>query len=412
MLLTAAGLRADDWPNWRGPHNNGIVSAGELPVHWSESESIAWKLPLPGKTGSTPVIWDDRLFLTSSKDDDFVLLCIGIDGQPLWERVLAKGIGPPGAKEDASDGAASPSTDGRHVFSFVYSGDVACHDYEGHKIWKFNAQERYGKFDIYHGVHNTPLLHGDRLYLVLLHQKGHWVVAVDKATGQEVWKIERKTDAVSVSREAYASPCLWNEGARTCLVVTGCDYVTGHNLTDGAEIWRLGDLNPKDKYNTTMQMISTPIATPEMLLAPTIKGGVVVAVKPNARGLIGEGSPFELWRAARGAPDIPSALVHDGLVYLGRENGLLHCLEAKTGEQVYLQRLHADHYRASPILAAGRIYLIARGGTVSIVKAGRTFELLATNALDDTLTASPAASNGRLYLRGFRSLYAIADGGR
>ena len=104
--------------------------------------------------------------------------------------------------------------------------------------------------------------------------------------------------------------------------------------------------------------------------------------------------------------------MHDGLVYLGRENGLLHCLEAKTGEQVYLQRLHADHYRASPILAAGRIYLIARGGTVSVVKAGRTFELLATNTLDDTLTASPAASNGRLYLRGFRSLYAIADGGR
>src|SRR4029077_11199568 len=110
-----------------------------------------------------------------------------------------------------------------------------------------------------------------------------------------------------------------------------------HRLDDGSEIWRLGDLNPKDKYNTTMQMISTPVATPEMLLVPTIKGGVVVAVKPGASGLIEEGGPLELWRAARGAPDVPSPLVHDGLVYLGRENGILHCLDARTGKELYVQ---------------------------------------------------------------------------
>jgi outer membrane protein assembly factor BamB len=115
-------------------------------------------------------------------------------------------------------------------------------------------------------------------------------------------------------------------------------------------------------------------------------------------------------RAARGSPDVPSPLVHGGLVYLGRENGILHCLDARTGEELYAQRLHADDYRASPILAAERIYLIARGGTVSVVKAGRTFELLAANTLDDTFAASPAVANGRLYLRGFRSLYTVGEG--
>ena len=410
LLLAAADLRATTGRIGAGRTTMASCAHRELPIRWSESKNIAWKLPLPGKAGSTPVIWGDRIFLTSSKDDDFVLVCIRIDGKPLWERPLAKAIGLASKKDEANEGAASPSIDGKHVYTLVYSGAVACHDFAGGEVWKFNAQERYGKFDILHGVHNTPLLHEDRLYLVLLHANGQWVIALDKATGKEVWKIDRKSDAVGVSREAYASPCLWNDGERTSLVVLGCDYATGHRLDDGSEIWRLGDLNPKAKYNTQMQMISTPVATPEMLLVPTTKGGVVVAVKPGARGLIQAGSPLELWRTAKGSPDVPSPLVHGGLVYLGRENGLLQCLDAKTGAEVYLQRLHADHYRASPILAAGRVYLIARGGTVSVVKAGRNFELLAANTLDDNFTASPAVASGRLYLRGFRSLYAIGEG--
>src|SRR5438270_372216 len=219
LLLAAADLRADNWPNWRGPENNGVAATTELPIRWSESENLAWKLPLPGQTGSTPVIWGDRIFLTSSKGEDFVLVCIGTGGKPLWERPLAKAVGPASKKEEGTEGAASPSTDGKHVYTLVYSGAVACHDFAGREVWKFNAQERYGKFDILHGVHNTPLLYEDRLYLVLLHTNGHWVIALDKATGKEVWKIGRKSDAVGVSGEAYASPCLWNDGTRTCLVV-------------------------------------------------------------------------------------------------------------------------------------------------------------------------------------------------
>jgi outer membrane protein assembly factor BamB len=405
-----ANLRADNWPNWRGPDNNGVARANGLPVTWNESRNVAWKLPLPGKVGSTPVVWGDRIFLTSSRDNDFVLLCIRTDGKLLWERPLARAVDPASKKEEGNEGAASPSTDGKCVYTFVWSGAVACHDFEGGELWKFNAQERYGKFEILHGVHSTPLLHEDRLYLALLHANGHWVIALDKATGKEVWKVERKSDAVGVSREAYSSPCLWHDGKRASLVVLGCDYATGHRLEDGSETWRLGDLNPRAKYNTTLQLISSPVATPEMLLVPTAKGGPVVAVRPGAAGLIQPGGPFELWRAEKVTPDVPSPLVHGGLVYLAGDNGLLRCLDAKTGAELYRERLPADHYRASPILAAGRVYLIARGGTVSVVKAGRSFELLATNTLDDHFTASPAVANGRLYLRGFRSLYAIGEG--
>jgi outer membrane protein assembly factor BamB len=406
-LLVTANLPARNWPHWRGPDNNGVAPTNALPVHWSEAKNIAWKLPLPGKVGSTPVIWGERLFLTSTRNDGFVLLCIRADGRPLWERTLAKAVEPASKKDEGNEGAASPSTDGKHVYTFVWSGAVACHDLDGGEVWKFNAQERYGKFDILHGLHSTPLLHENRLYLTLLHANGHWVLALDKSTGKEVWKIERKTDAVGVSREAYSSPCLWDDGKRKSLVVLGCDYATGHHLDDGSEIWRLGDLNPKDKYNTTLQLIASPVATPRVLLVPTSRGGPIVAVKPGATGLIRARSAFELWRAAKGSPDVPSPLVHGGLIYLVRDNGMLQCLGERTGAEVYLQRLNDDRYCASPILAAGRIYVTARGGTTSVVKTGRQFELLAANALNDTFTASPAVAHGRLYLRGFRSLYAI-----
>jgi outer membrane protein assembly factor BamB len=412
LLLAAAGLRADNWPNWRGPDNNGVARASGLPLTWSESTNIAWKLPLPGKVGSTPVLWGDRIFLTSAKGNDFVLLCIRTDGKSLWERPLARAVGRASKKDEGNEGAASPSTDGTYVYTFVWSGAVACHDFEGREVWKFDAQERYGKFEILHGVHNTPLLHEDRLYLVLLHANGHRVIALDKATGKGVWQADRKTDAVGVSREAYTSPCLWHDGKRTSLVVLGCDYATGHHLTDGRELWRLGDLNPRTKYNAELQLIASPVATPDVLLVPTAKGGPVVAVKPGAAGQIRAGGPFELWRRAKGSPDVPSPLVHEGCVYLLRENGLLQCLDAQTGAELYLQRLHADRYCASPVLAAGRLYLTACDGTTSVVRAGREFERLALNTLDDNFTASPAVANGRLYLRGFRSLYAIGEGSK
>jgi outer membrane protein assembly factor BamB len=408
--LALSDLRADNWPHWRGPGHNGVALSRRLPTTWSESRNVLWKLPLPGQAGSTPVIWGERIFLTSSRGPDFILLCIRTDGKLLWQRRLARAVAPASKKDEGNEGAASPSTDGKHVYTFHWSGAVACHDFDGHEVWQFDAQKRYGTFDILHGVHSTPLLHAGRLYLALLHAGGHWVIALDKASGKEVWKVRRPSDARSVSREAYASPCLWDDGKQASLVVLGCDYATGHRLADGRETWRLGDLNPRAHYNDTLQLIATPVATRDLLLVPTSKGGPIVAVKPGLRGLLRSGGPFERWRRAKGSPDVPSPLVHDGCVYLLRDSGLLQCLDARTGAEHYLHRLHADRYCASPILAAGRIYLTARDGTASVVKAGPQFQLLAVNRLDDHFTASTAVVQDRFYLRGFRWLYAIGEG--
>ncbi len=410
LLPWSVGLaRANNWPRWRGPDGDGVSPETNLPTTWGEDRNIVWTLPLPGMAGSTPIVWGDRLFLTSEDGNDLVLLCVNTKGQEVWKRKL--GSGRFRARSDEGNlASASPSTDGKHVWAFVGSGDFACFDLDGKPIWKFNAQERYGKFKIQFGLHSTPVLYGDRLYMQLIHSGGAWVIALDKSTGATVWKVARPSDGRDECEHSYASPCIWHNDKEAYLITHGNDYAVAHRLDDGREIWRVGGLNPKERYNRTLRFVASPVATPEFIIVPSAKNGPVVAVKPDATGMILAGSPQEQWRKRNNTPDVPSPLVHDGLVYLGRENGDLICLEARTGKELYQQRTHNHRHRASPVYADGKIYLTARDGVVSVVKAGPKFELLATNRLPDQISASPVIANGRIYLRGFKALYAIGAG--
>jgi outer membrane protein assembly factor BamB len=409
LAVGPAVAHAENWPQWRGPTNDGISRETNLPTEWSATKNLVWKLPLPGMSGATPAVWDDRIFLTSEDGDDVVLLCISTGGRELWKRKLATGKAR-FRTDEGNQASPSPSTDGKRVYAFTGTGDFACFDFAGGEVWRFNAQERYGPFKIQHGMHVTPLLHGDCLYHSLLHSGGWWVMAIDKATGKEVWKVKRDSDARAECEQSYASPCLWHNGKDEYLIVHGCDYATAHRLSDGSEIWRLGGLNPKDSYNFTLRFVTTPVTAPDLIVVPTAKSGPVVGVKPDAKGMITAGSAFEQWRVPRITPDVPSPLVHDGLVYLCREMGILVCLDAKTGKQLYEERLpgaRRPRYRASPVYADGKIYCMSRDGVISVVKAGPQFKLLATDQLGDEIAASPAISNGRIYLRGFQALYAF-----
>jgi outer membrane protein assembly factor BamB len=411
--------QADNWPQWRGPTHDGISKEANLPSEWSTGKNLVWTLPMPGMGGSTPAVWGDRIFVTSEDGSDLVLICVTVQGKELWKTKL--GTGKQRFRADEGNQASpSPSTDGKHVYTFFGTGDFACCDFDGKVIWNFNAQEKYGKFDILHGMHVTPLLHGDRLYLSLLHAGGQWVIAFDKATGREVWKVERPTDGFFEGTHSYASPVLWQRGNQEYLVVHGCDYTTAHRLADGKEIWRLGDLNPKDGYDRTFRIIASPTATPDLIIVPTCKAGPVVAIKSDAKDAIKAGSPFEQWRITGGGrnqpnktPDVPCPLVHEGLVYLvrqyGRDQGSLICLDLKTGKELYQAPLHAARYRASPVYADGKIYLVARDGMVTVVKPGTKSEKLAQFQMPDQIAATPAIANGRIYLRGFQNLYAVGQ---
>ncbi len=422
LLLACAATRAENWPQWRGPNHDNISKETNLPAEFSDTKNVAWKVKLPGMGGSTPVVWEDRIFLTSEDGADLVLMCLSTAGKELWKTKL--GAGKQRFRADEGNQASpSPCSDGKHVWAFFGTGDFACCDVAGKVVWQFNAQERYGEFNILHGMHVTPLLHGDRLYLSLLHSGAAWVIALDKATGKEVWKVSRPTDGVFEGTHSYASPVLARAGKDEYLVVHGCDYTTGHRLGDGQEIWRLGDLNPKDRYDQTFRIIASPTATADLIVVPTCKAGPVVALKPDAKGAVKAGSPFEQWRipgAAKGqankTPDVPCPLIHEGLVYLcrqyGRDTGAFICVDQKTGKELYSQPVHAARYRSSPVLADGKIYLAARDGVITVIKPGPKVEVLAVNKLPDQIAASPVVSGGRMYLRGFETLYAISQGGK
>jgi outer membrane protein assembly factor BamB len=403
ILFAFSVLNAENWPNWRGPNRDGTSSETGLPQKWTKTENVIWRTPLPGSAASTPIIWEDQIFLTSVDGDNLVLISISKDGKILWKQVV--GSGNRNAKGDEANLAApSPSTDGKYVFAFFGSGDLAAYDFAGKQIWKTNLQNTYGKFDLNFVMSSTPLLDGDRLYLQLIHSGAQLVLALNKTTGKEIWKKQRQTDARDECLHSYTSPYLYRNGKQEFLLVHGADYITAHQLKDGTELWRSESFNPKDRYNPSFRFVASPVATAGLIIVPTAKNGPVIALNPE-----GNSVQKSVWTAERVTPDVPSPLINQGIVYLNRENGVLIALDAKTGTQIYQERPYEYRHRASPVYADGKIYLTARDGTVNVIKAGRQFQVLAKNEIGEQISASPAISNGRIYLRTFDALYAIGS---
>ncbi|MGH7140208.1 MAG: PQQ-binding-like beta-propeller repeat protein, partial [Pirellulales bacterium] len=361
-LLASGTALAENWPQWRGLQNDGISHETNLPEKWSKTENVALRLPLPGPAGATPAIWDDSIFLTSATPGgDLLLLSVGTDGQERWRKKVTGGDR--AVRGDEGNSASpSPATDGEHVWVFFANGVLACYDFEGQEVWHENLQKRYGAFDIAFGLTSTPVLDGDRLYLQLLHSRAALVVALDKTTGREIWKQKRKSDARAECEHSYASPVLYRDAQRAFLLTHGCDYIVAHDLQDGHELWRCGGLNPKGSYNATLRFVASPVAVPGLIVVPSAKNGPVLGLRPDVEGDISDSHKSHRWVRAQNTPDVPSPLVVDGLVYLCRENGVLICMEAESGKELYQERAHSDRYRASPVYADGKIYLTARGG--------------------------------------------------
>ncbi|MAR08873.1 MAG: pyrrolo-quinoline quinone [Blastopirellula sp.] len=411
-LVCGASLRAENWPQWRGPQRDGISTEKNLPTEFSKSEHVAWRLPLSGPGGATPVVWGDRVFVTTVDGDQPFLVGVSTDGKLLWKRAV--GSGNKKARGDEGNAASnSPSTDGKHVWAMFTSGDLACFTVDGEEVWQVNLQERFGQFKIAFGMTSTPVLDGNRLYLQLIHGEGNpktreaTIAALNAATGETVWKTGRPSEAHSENEHSYASPTIYRDKERAYLLTHGADYIVAHDLESGRELWRCGGLHPPSRYDPTLRFVSSPLAIPGMIVVPSAKRGVTLALKPDGKGDITEAANQRLWLHDV-TPDVPSPLVVDDIVYLCRENGNLIALDRKTGEKLYEERTHRHRHRASPVYADGKIYLTARDGTISVVKHGREFELLATNQMDEELSASPAIANGKIYLRTFDALYAIS----
>lgn len=407
VVFAAAPLLAGDWPHWRGPKADGTSDDTRLPTVWGGT-NVLWRHALPGPGASTPIVTGKHVFVTSADGDAVVLMAFDRRGEELWRRTLDERnfVIRQGESNAASP---SPTTDGERVWAFTGTGILAAFTLDGTPIFRADLAERYGEFDMYHGMSTTPLLHEGRLYLSLLHSGAQQVVALDAATGVPVWRHERATDARAECLHAYTSPVLVGTGDAARLLVHGADYLTAHRLGDGAEVWRKGGLQHPDRYNPAFRLVATPVVHDDLVIVPSAKNGPVLALETaGAEGDLGAGEKGVRWKLTQNTPDVPTPVVHDGLVYLSRENGQLLTVDVDSGALIYAERVHDAPHRGSPVVADGKVYLMGMDGTVSVVRAGREYALLAQNAMNERLAASLAIADGTLYLRTYRALYAIA----
>jgi len=410
-LLTAAALAlpgraiAADWPQWRGPELRGTSPETKLPVKWSSDSGLAWKLALPSGSGSTPIVSGDRVYLNVAEGDTVFLWCLDRKtGSAAWKRPLGSSLGHSHRKHNMS--TPSPVTDGQRVFAMTGQGALKGFTADGQELWARDLQKDYGVFGTNWGYGSSPLLHGDRLYVQVLHgmktEAPSYLVGLDAATGKNRFRVERRTKAQAESPDAYTTPTLARRGQQVEIVVAGGDVVTGHDPETGRELWRADGLNPDN--NPFQRIVASPVAAGDIVVAPT-------RVKPMlVLRAFGSGDVTKsalLWSFDRG-PDVPTPATDGTLLYVLTDNGLLYCMDLATGSRHYgPERLRAGSYSSSPLVADGKLYATNEDGVTSVVKAGAAFELLAENALEGFTVSSPAAASGQLFIRTASHLFAI-----
>jgi outer membrane protein assembly factor BamB len=415
-------LLADNWPQWRGNRGDGISNEPLDPTLVGKPERVAWRTPMPGQAGATPCVWDDRIYTTSSDENDLVVLCLDThDGRVLWNQKVGTGNQDARAGEGNS-ASPSPCTDGEHVWVFYGTGLLACYDKHGTEVWKFNVSDRFDKLDIQFGMTSTPVLDGDSLYLQLIHGRMKMnddsrtgkVIKLDKKSGATLWSVDRLTDAKFECKHSYASPFIYRTKNQECLVVHGADCITGHDLKGGKELWRFGllngptEINPK-QTDPTFRFVASPCLIPsaDTILVPTAKEGPTLSLRFSK--LSGDSSSSKevvRWNSPR-TPDVSIPVVVDDLVYLLNKDGKLQCLELETGKEVYLARTYTGQHRTSPTYANGHLYFGSNDGHFSVVKTGREFELVSCTDMKESITASAVVSNGTLFVRSYKAIYAM-----
>ena len=404
LALGSAPAHAENWPAWRGPSANGISRETNLPARWSKTENITWKLDLPEWSGSTAIIWGEHIFLNVAQGTDLHLWAVDrTKGQPIWKRHLSGGN-----HQERKQNMSSPSpvTDGRHVWVMTGTGILKAFDFGGKEIWARDIQKDHGRFGLNWGYASSPLLHEDALFVQVLHgmktDDPSYFLRIDKATGKTLWRVERPTKAIRESPDSYTTPALLRYGNTTEIVLTGGDVVTGHDPVSGKELWRADGLNPTN--NPSYRIVASPFVFGEMIYAPT-RERPLLALRAGGRGDIT--TSHRVFSFDSG-PDVPTPVTDGQYLYVVRDNGVMFCLDAKTGKTIYgPERLRPGTYSGSPVLADGKIYVTNEDGVTMVVRAGPKFEVMAQNDFAEYTLSSPAVSEGQLFIRTDKALYAI-----
>jgi len=415
MGQAAVGQAVDTWPQWRGPTGDSVTASAKLPTHWSATENVVWKAPLPGWGTSTPAIWGDAIFVTTQIDDK-QLVFLRLDartGKIVWRRDIGEGTprrkGPVGVgryHDEHNMASPSPTTNGKHVWAHFGTGDLVCFDFAGNKKWALNLTERFGPYSIWWGHANSPVIVDDLLISQCVQDpKGggkSYVVALHKLTGKEAWYVERNTGAFDEPGDSYTTPILHRAHGRTELIVFGGNVLDAYDPATGKQLWRCSAF-------TGNRVISGPTLAGDTVYAVQGMKGPLFAVKAGGAGDVNK--THVSWKYAGATPDAASPVVARGLVFLATNNGVAICVDARDGQEIWKQRL-TDGFRATPLVAGSRIYFFGKDGKTFIVEAARKYTLVGRGDLGDDVMASPAVAGNDLILRTRSHLYRIGTTSR
>ena len=397
--------QAENWPNWRGPTGQGVAESGDYPLHWDATSHVAWKLPLPGRSGSTPAIWDDRIFVTCADGEQNALLCLNRNGQLLWKKHL--GTLRTGKHRKGTGCNPSPTTDGKHVVVYFKSGDLACFDFEANVLWQKNLQTLYGPDTLWWDLGTSPVLAGDLVIVACLQSGPSYLAAFDVSTGALRWKHDRRMKAPEEANQSYTTPILATEHGQPVIVVTGADTVTSHRVQDGEEIWRVRDLNP-DK-NAYFRSIASSVLAGEHVLVPYARGATLTAI---ALGGEGDVTPSHVrWVRADMASDVPTPAYAESKAYICSDRGDITCLDVASGETRWERSLPSSRitYSSSPILAGKYLFVTREDGTTFVCDVTQEGDVVSENSVNEQTVATPVLVDERIYLQTFQHLYCFAN---
>jgi outer membrane protein assembly factor BamB len=426
LLLLPLILPAADWPSFRGPLAAGVADGENLPVEWNAAANrgIAWKTAVPGLAHSSPIVWGDRVFLTTAissrgaatfrrglygdgdaSDDlspqQWKLLCFDLkSGKLLWERTAFDGKPREKRHIKSTYANATAATDGRIVAALFGSQGLYAYDLAGKLLWQRDlGRINAGAYDLPEyewGTASSPLVWRDLVIVQVDQQKGSYVAAFDKRTGAPRWRSERD------ELPSWGTPNVYEAGGRAELVTNASNFIRGYDPATGKELWRLGGSSkitaPTPVFGDGVMIVASG-RRPE---AP------VFALKPGGAGDI-TNSPHVLWRKTQRGPYMPTPLIYQGYLYALGNAGVFDCYKLATGEEVYRQRIphQGSGFSGSPVASDGRIYLPSEDGDVFVVRAGAQFEVLARNEMGEPLMATPAIARGLLLIRTQSHLWAV-----
>jgi len=413
ILLIAVGVQAGNWPAWHGPNGSGVTPETDLPVRWSATENVRWKVALPDRGNSSPIVWRDRVFITQAieKENRLTVLCLNrATGKVLWQSGITYSEKDP-THETNPYGSASPVTDGERVIAWFGSAGVYCYDMNGKELWRRDL----GKQTHQWGYAASPIIYGDSCFLNFGPGERTFLIALDKKTGKTNWKVDvpavqpkERTDGFSGQRKgvvgSWSTPIVINANDRAELIVSFPEQIRAFDPQTGKELWFCDGLNPL--------IYSSPIYGDGVVVAMGGFLGTSVAVKPGGKGNVT--ATHRLWKRERNKNQLGTGVIHGGYFYVLDTPGIAECIELTTGKLVWEKRVNGPGAKneswSSMILSGNKIYILNQSGDTIVLRASPKFEIIGVNSIGNELTNSTlAVSDGDFFIRTHQNLWCIGE---